>query len=299
MATALSTIDQTPPIQALENVLINGDLAGLKAADRISYYKAVCESVGLNPLTKPFEYITLNGKMVLYALKACTDQLRSVKNISLKIVGREFSEGVYVVTAQATMPSGRCDESTGAVPIEHAKGEARANALMKAETKAKRRVTLSICGLGMLDETEIDSIPGATGSKELQQEVLKRKFKELEEPEESSAPEPAAAPEPKPAISSKVPPEVDAIWKRMGNTRDGWSSQISDLSFELMGKFVGNEQAMKFCEEALKKYEVKSSFELNLKQARELVWQFWLRITEKVPIAEKWEPSEWTRPVAK
>jgi len=27
---------------------------------------------------------------------------------------------------------------------------------MKAETKAKRRVTLSICGLGMLDETEVE-----------------------------------------------------------------------------------------------------------------------------------------------
>ncbi len=32
---------------------------------------------------------------------------------------------------------------------------------MKAETKAKRRVTLSIVGLGWLDETETDSIPDA------------------------------------------------------------------------------------------------------------------------------------------
>ena len=30
---------------------------------------------------------------------------------------------------------------------------------MKAETKAKRRVTLSICGLGMLDETEVETVP--------------------------------------------------------------------------------------------------------------------------------------------
>jgi hypothetical protein len=36
-----------------------------------------------------------------------------------------------------------------------------ANALMKAETKAKRRATLSICGLGMLDETEVEDIQGA------------------------------------------------------------------------------------------------------------------------------------------
>ena len=41
------------------------------------------------------------------------------------------------------------------------KGEAKANAVMKAETKAKRRVTLSICGMGWVDESEIDSIPNA------------------------------------------------------------------------------------------------------------------------------------------
>jgi hypothetical protein len=34
-----------------------------------------------------------------------------------------------------------------------------ANALMRAETKAKRRVTLSIAGLGWLDETEFDIVP--------------------------------------------------------------------------------------------------------------------------------------------
>jgi hypothetical protein len=39
--------------------------------------------------------------------------------------------------------------------------EELANAFMKAETKAKRRVTLSICGLGFLDESEIESIAEA------------------------------------------------------------------------------------------------------------------------------------------
>lgn len=32
---------------------------------------------------------------------------------------------------------------------------------MKAETKAKRRVTLSVAGLGWLDETEVVSVPDA------------------------------------------------------------------------------------------------------------------------------------------
>jgi len=41
------------------------------------------------------------------------------------------------------------------------KPDDRAHAVMKAETKAKRRVTLSLIGLGWLDESEIESIPDA------------------------------------------------------------------------------------------------------------------------------------------
>ncbi len=50
----------------------------------------------------------------------------------------------------------RTDEDIGSLACpDTMKGEALAIASMKAVTKAKRRVTLSICGLGMLDETEL------------------------------------------------------------------------------------------------------------------------------------------------
>lgn len=147
----------SPEMNNIERVLIQGDLSKLHPEERVYYYKKVCESVGLNPLTKPFEYITLNGKLVLYALRAATDQIRSVKGVSLQITSRELIGDVYTVTARAKMGD-REDESTGAVSVASLKGETLANAYMKAETKAKRRVTLSICGLGMLDETEVESI---------------------------------------------------------------------------------------------------------------------------------------------
>lgn len=157
MSTALAERQAIDP-SLVEQVLIKGDLRQLSPAQKVSYYNAVCSSLGLNPLTQPFAYITLNGKEVLYAKRDAAEQLRKVHNISVTIKAREVIEGIYIVTAQASMPNGRVDESTGAVPIETLKGEARANAVMKAETKAKRRVTLSICGLGMLDETEVESI---------------------------------------------------------------------------------------------------------------------------------------------
>jgi hypothetical protein len=128
----------------------------------------VCDSVGLNPLTRPFEYLTLQGKTVLYARKDCTDQLRSLRRVSLSIAARERVDDVYIVTARATSIDGRVDESIGAVTIGNLKGDALCNAIMKAETKAKRRVTLSICGLGLLDESEIETVPQATPFVEMQ-----------------------------------------------------------------------------------------------------------------------------------
>ena len=165
--------------QSVQRVLLGGDLSVLSAEQKVSYYNRVCELVGLNPLTQPFDYIKLNGKEKLYANKGCGEQLRSVHKISIKIVSRERLDDIYVVTAEAISADGRADSSTGAVPINGLKGEALANALMKAETKAKRRVTLSICGLNMLDDSELDSIPDAKGESDLNKKYgIKPEIKE-------------------------------------------------------------------------------------------------------------------------
>lgn len=147
----------------LEQVIVGGDLARLTPAQRLDYYRRVCDSLGLNPLTKPFDYLHLNGRLVLYATRTATDQLRANRGISVDITSREMlaEAGLYVVTARAADRTGRTDEAVGAVSIAGLKGEALANALMKAETKAKRRATLSLAGLGWMDETEAGDVPGA------------------------------------------------------------------------------------------------------------------------------------------
>lgn len=148
-------------LSLIEQVVIKGDLSKLSEFERVSYYKSVCESIGINPLTRPFDYIQLGGKLTLYAKKDCTEQLRKIHGVSIEELETKVIDDVYIVNAKARDKFGRTDESTGAVSIGNLKGEAKANAIMKAETKAKRRVTLSICGLGWCDETEIDTIPGA------------------------------------------------------------------------------------------------------------------------------------------
>lgn len=145
----------------LESVVIDGNLEALSAEGRVAYYRQVCESLGLNPFTKPFDYIRLNGKLTLYARRDATDQLRALRDVSVEIVSRERADDIYIVKARATTKDGRTDESIGAVSVMGLKGEPLANAYMKCETKAKRRVTLSIVGLGWLDENEVETVPGA------------------------------------------------------------------------------------------------------------------------------------------
>lgn len=146
------------PGQIMEQVLAKGNLEDLNEGERNRYYVRVCESLGLNPLTVPLQYIKLNGRLVLYANKDCAAQLRKIHGISIEDITLEEVGGVYVFIAKAKDRDGRLDVGRGAVSVKGLQGEALANAIMKGETKAKRRVTLSLAGLGFLDETEIDDI---------------------------------------------------------------------------------------------------------------------------------------------
>jgi len=157
MSTAMTVNGGSAPLPiTVEKVLIQGDLSALKPEERVAYYNRVCESLGLNPLTQPFDYIRFQGKEKLYAKRDATDQLRRIYGISVTITKREVVDGVLTVTAVARAPDGREDEDIGALSIQGLRGDALALATMKATTKAKRRVTLSICGLGWLDETELE-----------------------------------------------------------------------------------------------------------------------------------------------
>lgn len=150
-------------IDTLSAVVLDGDLAKLKPAQRIEYYGAICAHCGLDPATRPFEYIKLNGRLVLYARKEATDQLRTIRGVSVTAMQAEvIMDAIYRVTVTVKDAKGRTDMGTGAVAVKGLGGDSLANAMMKCETKAKRRATLSICGLGMLDETELDTAQAET-----------------------------------------------------------------------------------------------------------------------------------------
>jgi len=148
---------------ALELALA-GDLARLTVEDRLKYIARTCELVGLNPLTKPFDIMSFNGKTVLYANKSCAEQLRKIHGVSVEIVERKVEFGCLIVRCKATDGSGRHDEALAAVPFNEKNPELASNAMMKAETKAKRRVTFSICGLGFAADIDHDQTQTASSA---------------------------------------------------------------------------------------------------------------------------------------
>ena len=156
--------NQNQQTSIANQLILQGDLSKLSANDKVKYYNGYCERMGLDPFTKPFDILRLNGKEVLYCTRSGTQQLNKLHKVSHLITSRDTNQeaGVYIVTSKASLPDGRCTESIGAVNIAGLKGEAYANAIMKAETKAKRRATLDLLGLGVLDESEAESIPNAT-----------------------------------------------------------------------------------------------------------------------------------------
>ena len=151
---------EAPDMAMMEKVVVGGDLASLSPGERLDYYRNVCESLGLNPLTRPFQYIKLNGMLRLYATKDCTEQLARIHKVSFHLSDGQIIDDIYIIKAEAQQEF-RVASATGAVSIAGLAGEAKANAFMKAETKACRRATLRLIGLGWLDESETESIPNA------------------------------------------------------------------------------------------------------------------------------------------
>jgi hypothetical protein len=149
--------------ETMEALIVGGDLGKLTATQRVEVYIARCKAAGLDPRTSPLAYLNLQGKLTLYATKAATDQLSANRRLSVQIVDRRHISdlGLYEVVCRVTHPDGRISEDVGVVPMGQARGDAAGNLIMKAITKAKRRAILSACGLGMLDETETETIPGA------------------------------------------------------------------------------------------------------------------------------------------
>ena len=215
----------TPPLpqisSTIKNALTAEKLDKLSVDERTQLLDAVCTSLSLNPLTSPFKIINLQGKTRIYASKDATDQLRKVYGVSAQCKSRSTQEGIHTVEVEVSDPMGRRDFATGAVTVSNLKGDNLANAIMKAETKAKRRATLSICGLGLLDESEVETIPGHVQMIDTPKPDDTVRHSDAPPPpppppvDEAPAPPPELAPQPEPSPTYITLKESKALFAKV------------------------------------------------------------------------------------
>jgi hypothetical protein len=151
--TPYSSVQYLPPLDpaAIEKALLAGDISKMTPEVRVQFYRALCQSCGLNPLTRPFIVLkSQDGSLHWYATVGAAEQLRKLHHVSTRILSRERTpDDLYVVTVQCFTPDGRQEESQGIEYVGNLKGQALGNAYMKAASKALRRATLALCGLGL------------------------------------------------------------------------------------------------------------------------------------------------------
>ena len=222
--------------QELEKIILNSDLSSLSGEQRVNFYYQVCDQYGLDPFTRPFEFIKMNGKLVLYATKSCASALQELKSISVEIVKQEAFQDVWIVTVRGTRADEKAAdgrviaENVGITPIKGLSGDQLSNSIMKAVTKAQRRLILQMCGLGSTDETELQSIANVSP-----QPVVKV---EVDEQGEIAAEE-VIEPEPSP-VAQRVVNDTRAV----NSDEEDWRLQTCEehrIDWELMPSIYDND----------------------------------------------------------
>jgi hypothetical protein len=126
-----------------------------------AYRATVAKTMNIDPLM--LDYIWMNDpetglrNRVLYAKRGAAEVLRHELNISVTGLTLSESNGWVMFTATGKIPAGRQEMAVGAAFLEGRKGDKLAHAVMTAQTRAIRRLTLQFVTGGILDESEVQA----------------------------------------------------------------------------------------------------------------------------------------------
>jgi hypothetical protein len=130
----------------------------------LRYIYTFCERVGVSPLAVPFSLMKTQRGMQLVANRNFYDAVANKYCVSRECVSEGFFEGtkLYYTRYRATTPDGRVTEDMALVDTAGLNGNDLANAIMKCHTKGRNRVTRAHLGFPFPDETEAETVPGAS-----------------------------------------------------------------------------------------------------------------------------------------
>jgi len=138
------------------------DLSNLTEEQKQEYVGAVCDHL---EVPKELNLVRLiwsdegDGarRQVAYVLKGATDIIREKRKITTESLTSQIVQGSVVFTATGKDKEGRQEIAVGSAFIGNAIGKNLDNAIMTAQTRATRRMTIQFVGGGVLDESEVNS----------------------------------------------------------------------------------------------------------------------------------------------
>lgn len=162
MSTELQKIDMESV--AVREYFRSGNVAQLRDSEKDFVLQKLCDRYGLDPILRPFDLISFQGGQKFYMTASATNQLANIKSLSREVGEISIDEAKMLAkcTVSVLDPQGRKENSTGYVSVARflaptkdnpvpkrvmMEGEDLANALLKLETKTKRRATMSFFGV--------------------------------------------------------------------------------------------------------------------------------------------------------
>ena len=103
----------------MAQVVGNGNLANLSDGHKVAYIKQMCESMGLNPWTKPIELISFKGKTIPYLNRGGIDQLGFKYRLHFEYsnVHEDEDRAIMIQWCTASDGNGRSIKQMGALPL--------------------------------------------------------------------------------------------------------------------------------------------------------------------------------------
>lgn len=136
----------------------NGDISNHTYSEKKAIIIQICNSLGLRYETNPIHIYKRHdvGGEFIYVTKEGCAQLRHIYNININnIYVPKIINNVLIVKASGENIYGRKSTELGSIFLsKEIKDEKLSWAILTATTKAKRRLTLCLSGLGLLADIE-------------------------------------------------------------------------------------------------------------------------------------------------
>lgn len=131
------------------------DFSSYTPEERVDIYRTRCQAYGVRPELIPFKWGYRKEKegkkarLDLYPTRAFFEQLRTLHNISIRVLRKDFSkvgnDVICIVEAVGRLPNGREETNIG---VETIRSSSIATDIKKAYTGALNRVTGALAGCG-------------------------------------------------------------------------------------------------------------------------------------------------------